>query len=186
MVSRADRFGLQRRSEAVGGEWRCREAVKKWDWLRAETAKTLEDRRSRRCLSQFFHSLGVSAIRIAATAADSEQRPAAAAERAVRNPAAAAERWSRWLAAPAELPLRHLAAAAVPRGFDLGPAAVRTFRTAGTRRRRPSHRRAGRAEVRRQGMGWSWPSDGKGDDDDDDDAKEEKSSTGQKHQRQVR
>jgi hypothetical protein len=34
--------------------------VKKWDWLRAETAKTLENRRSRRCLSQFFHSLGVT------------------------------------------------------------------------------------------------------------------------------
>jgi hypothetical protein len=34
------------------------EAVKKWDWLRAETAKTLENQRSRRCLSQFFHSLG--------------------------------------------------------------------------------------------------------------------------------
>jgi hypothetical protein len=36
------------------------EAVKKWDWLRAETAKTLENQRSRRCLSQFIHSLGVS------------------------------------------------------------------------------------------------------------------------------
>jgi beta-galactosidase len=35
------------------------EAVKKWDWLRAETANTLENQRSRRCLSQFFHSLGV-------------------------------------------------------------------------------------------------------------------------------
>jgi hypothetical protein len=34
------------------------EAVKKWDWLRAETAKTLENQQSRRCLSQFFHSLG--------------------------------------------------------------------------------------------------------------------------------
>jgi hypothetical protein len=33
------------------------EAVKKWDWLRAETAKTLENQRLRRCLSQFFHSL---------------------------------------------------------------------------------------------------------------------------------
>jgi hypothetical protein len=33
------------------------EAVKKWDWLRAQTAKTLEKQRSRRCLSQFFHSL---------------------------------------------------------------------------------------------------------------------------------
>jgi hypothetical protein len=30
------------------------EAVKKWDWLRAETAKTPENQRSRRCLSQFF------------------------------------------------------------------------------------------------------------------------------------
>jgi hypothetical protein len=35
-------------------------------------------------------------------------------------------------------------------------------------------------------MGWSWPSDGKRDNDDDDDAKQEKSGTGQKHQRQVR
>jgi hypothetical protein len=33
------------------------EAVKKRDWLRAETAKTLENQRVRRCLSQFFHSL---------------------------------------------------------------------------------------------------------------------------------
>ena len=42
------------------------EAVKKWDWLRAETAKTLEDQRSRRCLSQCFHSLGerITAIRL--------------------------------------------------------------------------------------------------------------------------
>jgi phosphatidylethanolamine/phosphatidyl-N-methylethanolamine N-methyltransferase len=32
--------------------------VKKWDWLRAETATTLENQQSRRCLSQFFHSLG--------------------------------------------------------------------------------------------------------------------------------
>jgi hypothetical protein len=31
--------------------------VKKWDWLRAETAKTPENQRSRRCLSQFFRSL---------------------------------------------------------------------------------------------------------------------------------
>jgi hypothetical protein len=35
------------------------EAVKKWDWLRAETAKTVENQRARRCLSQFLHSLGV-------------------------------------------------------------------------------------------------------------------------------
>jgi hypothetical protein len=34
------------------------EAVKKWDWLRAGMAKTLENQRSRRCLSQFIHSLG--------------------------------------------------------------------------------------------------------------------------------
>jgi transposase len=33
------------------------EAGKKWDWLRAETAKTLENQWSRRCLSQFFPSL---------------------------------------------------------------------------------------------------------------------------------
>jgi hypothetical protein len=33
--------------------------VKKWDWLRAETAKTLENVWSRRCLSQYFRSLGV-------------------------------------------------------------------------------------------------------------------------------
>ena len=33
-------------------------AVKKWDWLRAVVAKTLENQRSRRCLSQFFYSLG--------------------------------------------------------------------------------------------------------------------------------
>jgi Rrf2 family protein len=38
------------------------EAVKKWDWLRVETAKTLENQRSRRCLSQFFHSLGVRLV----------------------------------------------------------------------------------------------------------------------------
>jgi hypothetical protein len=38
------------------------EAVKKWDWLRAETAKTLENHWSRRCLSQFFHSLGGSCL----------------------------------------------------------------------------------------------------------------------------
>jgi hypothetical protein len=31
-----------------------RAVVKKWDWLRAETTKTLENQRSRRCLSQFF------------------------------------------------------------------------------------------------------------------------------------
>jgi hypothetical protein len=36
--------------------------MKKWDWLRAGTAKTLEDRWSRRCLSQFFHSLGAHGI----------------------------------------------------------------------------------------------------------------------------
>jgi hypothetical protein len=36
------------------------EAVKKWDWLRQETAKTLENQRSRRCLSQFIHSLGAA------------------------------------------------------------------------------------------------------------------------------
>jgi eukaryotic-like serine/threonine-protein kinase len=36
------------------------EAVEKWDWFRAETAKTLENQRSRRCLSQFFHSLVAS------------------------------------------------------------------------------------------------------------------------------
>ena len=35
------------------------EAVKKWDWLRAETAKTLENQPSQGCLSQFLHSLGV-------------------------------------------------------------------------------------------------------------------------------
>jgi dienelactone hydrolase len=34
------------------------EAAKKWDRLRAETEKTLEDQRSRRCPSQFFHSRG--------------------------------------------------------------------------------------------------------------------------------
>jgi acetylornithine deacetylase/succinyl-diaminopimelate desuccinylase-like protein len=34
------------------------EAVKKWDWLRAETAKPLENQPSRRCLSQSSHSLG--------------------------------------------------------------------------------------------------------------------------------
>jgi 2-amino-4-hydroxy-6-hydroxymethyldihydropteridine diphosphokinase len=33
------------------------ETVEKWDWRQAETAKTLENQRSRRCLSQFFHSL---------------------------------------------------------------------------------------------------------------------------------
>jgi hypothetical protein len=37
---------------------RCGEAVKKWDWLRAETTRTLGNHRSRRCLSHFFHSLG--------------------------------------------------------------------------------------------------------------------------------
>ena len=37
--------------------------MKKWDWLRAETAKTLENQRSRRCLYQFFHSLGADAAR---------------------------------------------------------------------------------------------------------------------------
>jgi hypothetical protein len=34
-------------------------AVKKRDWLRGETAKTLENQPSRWCLSQIFHSLGV-------------------------------------------------------------------------------------------------------------------------------
>jgi regulator of protease activity HflC (stomatin/prohibitin superfamily) len=37
---------------------RRRGAAKKWDWLRAETAKTPEVQRSRRCLSQFFRSPG--------------------------------------------------------------------------------------------------------------------------------
>jgi hypothetical protein len=32
---------------------------KKWDWLQADTAKALENQQSRRCLSQFFHSLSV-------------------------------------------------------------------------------------------------------------------------------
>jgi hypothetical protein len=27
--------------------------VKKWDWLRAETVKTLENQQSRKCLSQY-------------------------------------------------------------------------------------------------------------------------------------
>jgi glucose-6-phosphate isomerase len=39
-------------------ELRQGQVVKKWDWLRAETAKTLEDQQSPRCLSQFFHSFG--------------------------------------------------------------------------------------------------------------------------------
>jgi SAM-dependent methyltransferase len=39
------------------------EAVKKWDRLRAEAAKTLENHRSRRCLSESFHSLGTSSDR---------------------------------------------------------------------------------------------------------------------------
>jgi hypothetical protein len=39
------------------------EAVKKWDRLRAETAKTVENQRSRRCLYQFFHSLDADAAR---------------------------------------------------------------------------------------------------------------------------
>jgi hypothetical protein len=38
------------------------EAAKKWDWLRADTAKTLENQRSRRCLFQFSHSLGASQL----------------------------------------------------------------------------------------------------------------------------
>jgi hypothetical protein len=50
------------------------EVVKKWDWLRAETVKTLENQRSRRCLSQFFHSLvvifGLLARRSAVAEAD--------------------------------------------------------------------------------------------------------------------
>ena len=33
--------------------------MKKWDWLRVETAKTLENRWSRRCLSQFFLVRGI-------------------------------------------------------------------------------------------------------------------------------
>jgi hypothetical protein len=32
---------------------------KKRDWLRAETANTQENQRSRRCLSQFFHRFSV-------------------------------------------------------------------------------------------------------------------------------
>jgi hypothetical protein len=36
------------------------EAVKKRDWLRAETTKAMEHQQSRRCLFQFFRSLGTS------------------------------------------------------------------------------------------------------------------------------
>jgi glycosyltransferase involved in cell wall biosynthesis len=39
-------------------------AVKKWDWLRAEPAKTSEDQPSRRCLSQFSHSLAPQGHRL--------------------------------------------------------------------------------------------------------------------------
>ena len=60
------------------------EAVKKWDWLRAETAKTMENQRSRRCLSQFFHSLGVNAgwaeKLVARQKTTTEQKPLTAAQ----------------------------------------------------------------------------------------------------------
>jgi uncharacterized membrane protein YbhN (UPF0104 family) len=41
----------------LAGGFTVREAVKKWDRLRAATAKTPENQPSRRCLSQFVHSL---------------------------------------------------------------------------------------------------------------------------------
>jgi hypothetical protein len=43
--------------------WARGEAGKKWDWLRADAAKTLEEQRSRRCLSHFF----TASVRKAAT-----------------------------------------------------------------------------------------------------------------------
>jgi hypothetical protein len=52
------------------------EALKKWDWLRAETAKTLENRRARRCLSQFFHSLGETNTMLDRNIDDKKIRPA--------------------------------------------------------------------------------------------------------------
>jgi maltooligosyltrehalose trehalohydrolase len=51
------------------------EAVKKWDWLRAETAKTRENQQSRRCLSQFLHSLGASPRLLAAANLSAERQP---------------------------------------------------------------------------------------------------------------
>jgi hypothetical protein len=140
---------------------------------------------------------GLSAARRAVTAADSEQRLAAKAERTVRvravvagrtpwSSAPAAERCSRWLAMLADWSVQASAAAAVPRGFDLGQAAVHARQTMDTPSRWALYRRADREELRRQGTGWSLPSDGKSDDDDDDDAEEKESGAGQKHQSQIR
>jgi hypothetical protein len=61
--------------------------VKKWDLLRVRTLKTSEDRWSRRCLSQFFHSL--AAPRRSAVKADGESEKLAASPfRAVFGPKA--------------------------------------------------------------------------------------------------
>jgi hypothetical protein len=42
------------------------EAVKKWDWLRADVGVLQEFRVAARCLSQFFHSLTVFSTSIEA------------------------------------------------------------------------------------------------------------------------
>jgi hypothetical protein len=52
------------------------EALKKCDWLRAETAKTLENQRARRCLSQFFHSLREATMMLDKNIDDKKIRPA--------------------------------------------------------------------------------------------------------------
>jgi hypothetical protein len=51
------------------------EPVKKWDWLRAEAAKTLENQRAPRCLSPFFHSLGEATKMLDRNIDDKKIRP---------------------------------------------------------------------------------------------------------------
>jgi hypothetical protein len=59
------------------------EAAKKWAWLRAETAKTLENQQSRRCLSQFLHSLG-EANNVSSKESGHDQHPVGARDHGPR------------------------------------------------------------------------------------------------------
>jgi SAM-dependent methyltransferase len=63
-VGTGDRDGYRILHPAFSGQRvGSSEAVKNWDRLRAEAAKTLENHRSRRCLSDSSHSLGASSDR---------------------------------------------------------------------------------------------------------------------------
>jgi hypothetical protein len=64
--------------------------VKKWDWLRVETAKTVENQRSGRCLSQFLHNLGaieqsLDSVRAVGTSLPVNESQHQAAERKVQK-----------------------------------------------------------------------------------------------------